>query len=708
MMRFAKKYLCATFLFFQSLSSYAGAFLNFDQPHVPGQMIIKFKSNFKATASNTKLQDHDLKIQNRFSTTGAIFVQSTHANSFSTYDTQILAQEIASWDEVEYVEANTIIRLKRTPQDPSFAKSWNLHNDGQTGGTPGMDIKALEAWDINTGSKQIKVAVIDTGVQYDHPDLKGNIWTNPGESGIDAKGNDKTKNGSDDDGNGFIDDIHGWNFVDNNNDPMDKNGHGTHCAGVIGAVSNQIGIVGVNWNVSIVPIRFMDPDGNGELKTAILSIEYATKLGVDIMSNSWGSSTNSPTMGDAIKKASDKGILFIAASGNDTEDTDKEPSFPANYTSPNVISVAAIDHNGNLADFSNFGLKSVHLAAPGSDIYSTWKSSSYKVESGTSMATPHVAGLAALMLAQRKRPMAEIKSKLLSSVTPLPSLAGKTVSGGMINAYKALSDSVDPNPDPNSNPKPLPGAQLIQVDQVGNDWALVHWQPKNLNTNLEIKISPRPLDTEEEWTSGQQVAYAMISGGQAKLAGLPKSFNGYVSLRVKNTQGDLSPLGVETELKLLSDEETSDIGDGKQVLDRYDGKSLKGIHAESPWGISGGQKSFYSYNPDRTNSSYASSSLTLSPLSTQKTHSMSFFTWYLMDSGDYGSVDLSYDAWNWYPLTYFEGQSKDWETIKLDLKPYLPDNISSTSLYIRFQMHSDSGSSFNRFALDEITIFGKK
>ncbi len=703
-MRFSTKYLCASFMLFQSLTLYAGAFLNFDRPHVPGQMIIKFKSNFKSEAVNSKLQDHDLKVQHRHSANGAIFVKNSRVNSFSTYDTQIMAQEIADWDDVEYVEANTIITLNSTPQDPDFSKSWSLHNEGQTGGTTGVDIKAPEAWDINTGSKQIKVAVIDTGVQYDHPDLKNNIWTNPGETGNDSQGKDKATNKTDDDANGYIDDLHGWNFIENNNNVMDKNGHGTHCAGIIGAVSNQLGIVGVNWNISIVPVRFLGPDGNGTLEDAISSIEYATKIGVNIMNNSWGSSNTSPTMADAIQKASDKGILFVAAAGNYSDDTDKIPNYPANSTSPNVVSVAAIDHNGNLADFSNFGLKTVHVGAPGQDIYSTWIGSTYKKDSGTSMATPHVAGLAALMLAQKNRPMAEIKSKLLSSVTPLPSLAGKTVSGGIINAFKALDGEKNPEPNPNPNPTTNTDAQVIQVDNVGVDWALVHWEPKKLNQGLELRISQSPITTEEEWLAAQQAAYLITDSGKAKLSGLPKGFAGYLSLRMKNAQDTLSPLGIETELKLVPDDDGE-----KQVLDFYDGKSLNRVQAEYPWdiGISGSNR-FYSYNPGRGYGEYGFSSLTLSLLPAHKAKSMSFRTWYQMSSGDYGSVDLSYDGWNWYPLAYLEGESQDWENVNLDLKPFLPENISVSTFYIRFQMHNDSGSIANRLTLDEITIFGKK
>ena len=344
--------------------------------------------------------------------------------------------------EVEYAEVNAPIVLDHNDSgrkhlhadDEMFAGQWGLFNDGGKGGRAGADISAMRAWAVTKGSQQVVVAVIDSGVDYAHPDLVKNIWSR-GEI---------IKSYQDED-LGTIDDQHGINLVDHNGNPMDQNGHGTHCAGIIGAEGgNGIGIAGVNWNVKIMPLRFMDGDGAGTTKDAIEAINYVIDrrragVNVRIISASWGSNAKSRALEDVIRKAYDEGILFVAAAGNDTSDNDQTPHYPSSYNLGNIVSVAAINRNNELTAFSNFGAKSVNVAAPGEEILSTWLNHSFAEKKGTSMATPFVAGVAALILSQHpKMSVDDLRATLLKSVDAVDSLKGKVSTGGRINAAKAV------------------------------------------------------------------------------------------------------------------------------------------------------------------------------------------------------------------------------------------------------------------------------
>lgn len=305
--------------------------------------------------------------------------------------------------------------------DPDLAKLYGL-----------AKISAEDAWLTTRGSANVVVADIDTGVDYNHKDLINNVWRNPNEIPGDGIDNDK---------NGFVDDVVGYDFRDKDARPFDDNQHGSHTSGTIAATGgNGVGISGVAQRSSIMVLRFLGgAQGSGTSEDAIRSIDYATANGAQIMSNSWGGGGFSQALLDSIKKANDKGILFVAASGNASANNDKTANYPSNYDVPNVLAVAATDSGDKMASFSNFGVTQVDLAAPGVNILSTVPGNRYAQFSGTSMATPHVAGAAALLLSAFPNMKAtDLKAVLMESVDQVPSLDGKVVTGGRLNVAKAL------------------------------------------------------------------------------------------------------------------------------------------------------------------------------------------------------------------------------------------------------------------------------
>ncbi|MDJ0546918.1 MAG: S8 family peptidase, partial [Microcystis sp. M53601_WE4] len=346
---------------------------------------------------------------------------------------QYRSHPIFEYIEPDYIRTVGAFTPQATfPNDPSFNQLWGLHNTGQSAGTPDADIDAPEAWDIQTGNPNLVIGVIDTGVDYNHQDLVGNIWTNPGEIAGD---------GIDNDGNGYIDDIRGWDFAYNDNNPSDVYGHGTHVSGTIaGKGNNGVGVTGVAWNAKIMPLKFLNDQGSGSTSNAILAINYATAKGVKLTNNSWGGGGYSQALYDAINAAGQAGALFIAAAGNDAKNTDTSPSYPASYNLANIISVASTTRTDALSSFSNYGLTSVDLGAPGSEIYSLAPGGGYATLSGTSMASPHVAGAAALLWSQNPTWTAQqVKNALMNTGEPIAALAGKTVSGKRLNVFNALA-----------------------------------------------------------------------------------------------------------------------------------------------------------------------------------------------------------------------------------------------------------------------------
>ncbi|HIL97803.1 MAG TPA: LEPR-XLL domain-containing protein, partial [Pseudomonadales bacterium] len=382
----------------------------------------------------------------------------------------------------ESFEADAVQLAASMPNDPKLELQFGLHNTDQAGGLADADIDAPEAWDITTGSRDVVVAVIDSGVDYTHPDLAANIWTNPGEVAGD---------GIDNDLNGFIDDVHGWDFRNNDADPMDDNSHGTHVAGIIGAVgNNDLGVTGVAQQTSIMALKFLDSRNSGFASDAVRAINYATMMNrehdvpVGILNNSWVSTTTSVGLYSSVKSAEAQDILVVAAAGNAGyrgHNIDESPHFPASYNLPNVLSVAASDSYNNIARFSNYGPDTVDIAAPGTSIYSTYPTSlgEYGYDSGTSMAAPHVSGTAALVWAHLPdATLLEVRDAILEGADQIDRFKNKVVGNRMLNAEGALL--VDTY---------APRAELAEGTLVTSGGMEFHQITVSYRDNLSLKYS---------------------------------------------------------------------------------------------------------------------------------------------------------------------------------------------------------------------------
>jgi subtilisin family serine protease len=353
---------------------------------------------------------------------------------------------------VIYAEPDYIVSATTTPNDPMFGQLWGM-----------AKINAPAAWDVSTGSANVVVGDIDTGIDYTHPDLAANVWVNPGEV---------AGNNVDDDGNGYVDDVNGWDFVSDDNNPMDDHGHGTHTSGTVGATGNNgVGVAGVNWNVRVAGLKFLSAQGSGSTSDAVLALGYAVAEGMKVTNNSWGGGGFSQSLYNAINAARDAGMLFVAAAGNSTLNNDLLPFYPASYGLDNVIAVAATTSTDGLASFSNYGATSVDLGAPGAGITSTVPGNGYESWSGTSMATPHVSGAAALLFAAHPSwSYVEVRDRIFCTARPLAALSGKTATGGMLDLGAALGSAACGAP---SQPSPATtmhvGSVNVQVVRKGRN-----------------------------------------------------------------------------------------------------------------------------------------------------------------------------------------------------------------------------------------------
>jgi subtilisin family serine protease len=506
------------------------------------RVIVKFKNNLSANALNDIRTAMGVQKSTSLSLIGAEVWQLSGPTADETIASLI------NNPTVEYIEPDYTLyavtpvfaaadTVQVFPDDPRFPEMWGLHNTGQRGGTPDTDIDAPEAWAVTTG-KEIVVGVIDSGTDWLHEDLADNIWANPGEI---------PDNGIDDDKNGFVDDVRGWDFFDDDNDPRDEAGHGTHVTGTIAAVgNNNIGTVGVNWAAKIMILRFLGPNGSGSTSDAIQAIDYAVRMNAHLTNNSWGGGQFSQALKDAIEAAGNAGQLFVAAAGNTGQNSDLLPNYPASYDLDNIISVANLTRFNQLFRTSTFGVTTVDLAAPGTSVLSTLPGNQYANFSGTSMASPHVAGTASLILSidPSISPL-DIKDLILSTVDSVNALQGLVATGGRLNAYKAVISA-----DPDSIP-PAPVTDLQAVDPTSNS-ITASWTASGDDSTVgtaaayEIRYSTKPIDAGNfDFATVAANPPAPQEAGSAErfvIKDLDFNTNYYVALRVIDNLGNVSEI----------------------------------------------------------------------------------------------------------------------------------------------------------------------
>jgi subtilisin family serine protease len=388
------------------------------QEAVTGQIVVGFSRGTRADRIHAIVERAGGAIKRRLGAIDAAAVRPRPGRRLAD-----LRAALRRARSVRYVEPDFVLHASRSPDDPLYFRQYALA-PAATG-----DIAAPQAWDVSTSCA--KVATLDSGLQYSHPDLAPNVWHNPHEI---------KDNGKDDDHNGYVDDYYGVDVHKGSGSGGDDDGHGTHVAGIIGGRGNNgVGVAGTCWSTSIMSVRFMDSHGRGSTSDAVAGLQYAVHQGAKIVNCSFGSSSKSSALQDAVEYAKENDVLLVVAAGNDGESLESHPEYPASYTDANIIAVAATTATDALADFSDYGSKSVDLAAPGEGIYSTYPTSSYRYLDGTSMAAPFVTGAAAMLRAKDPSlTYAQLRSTLLASVDQLPSLQGRTATGGRLDLDRAI------------------------------------------------------------------------------------------------------------------------------------------------------------------------------------------------------------------------------------------------------------------------------
>lgn len=567
-------------------------------------------------------------------------------------------------ERLAYVTPNELRTVSGQPADPRRAELWGLDR-----------IQAPQAWQQTTGSRSGPViAVLDTGLDLSHPDLAANLWTNPGEI---------PGNGVDDDQNGVVDDVHGYNAVEQTGDPYDDTGHGTHCAGTIGAVGdNDLGVTGVNWQARLMPVKMM-VNNTGTAADTVRALAYATRNGASITSNSYGG----PYSQAEYEAFAASPLLHVCAAGNEGNDndvsrfypTERPIGYPATFELPNVISVAATNSKDRLAGFSNYGAKTVDLAAPGVSILSTVPGGGYDTKSGTSMATPHVAGVAALIATAFPQATPEqIKTRILANVDPLPGLAGKVLTGGRLNAARALeNDAIAPSPPGNAR------------GEASWNQARLSWSPSGDDGEAGAQSS-----SAISWTDADGRAMDVRLNASAQAASLPLFPSGearavdFAIRALDNVANASQPATVRLEVPAARVSEVEWRAEGGWATVDLPAQGRRGVWTDSPDGNYGHR---------------ADSSLTSQPIRLEGTGSrLTFETRYRLDPhGDAVKILLrEAGAEAWTELAELSS-FREWQQETVDLSAY-----DGKTVELRFRLLSDGSRNDEGIYLDRLCVAG--
>jgi hypothetical protein len=647
-------------------------------PHRPGEVLVKLKPQFRLESDLCADYQMDLLETVPLGHSSAAFsgqvpAEFLHLKLPVGVSTEQALLDLSQDSRVEYAAPNSLYEMDARPNDPL-----KLY---------GMDkIQAPQAWDITTGSRTGPVvAVLDCGVDYTHPDLAPNMWTNPAEV---------PGNGVDDDGNGVVDDIHGFDAARGTGDSVPVEEHGTHCAGTIGAVGNNaLGVNGVNWQARMMGINIFNGFGASAVSIA-KALHYAGQMGASIASCSFGGGVFNPAVYEAFRNSP---MLHICAAGNNAKNSEQAPHYPASFDLPNIVSVAATDDRDQLGKFSNFGNISVDLAAPGVAILSTVPGGGYQELSGTSMATPMVSGVAALVASAFPQATPdEIRTRLLGGVDPIAGLAGKVVTGGRLNALKALeNDTLAPGPITRLTAQaPGPGRVVLNWRAGGDDG------DQGKASAYQLRVAQQPIADEAEFARAQSVPVAPPQAAGTKETALipvlpaaqPRLL--YCALRALDNVGNLGAVA-QTRVEVPA---------ARLALEAPAGSQTDWT-GQGSWQVSQlpGIGPVWTDSPDAEYANKQDASLTSKPFSLQDMRSskLYFQSQYSIErEKDALKIELSPDGGkNWKLVKSLDGDSP-WKIHELDLSAF----DGQRSLQLRFRLQTDSTGQRDGFYLGQTVI----